>query len=426
MSSASGLAAPSLLLALILFTLMAGVPASSEQVEGYAVEEVLENFGYHVDAVREMLISSMRSYYEGNAEEAFRLARDAYLEHFEPLEIPLRAVNPDFVVEMELRFAELRNMIKDGEDPEAVREKVYEILGDMDRIELALDAMANPGSIEKAAGIVAFISSSIVVREGVEAVIFLSVLYAVIVATRSYAMVRYMRLGIALSIPAVVATWFAIDKLVDVSGVGRAFVEVILTAIALGIIGFVGLEALRAFRGPEWMEFVRAKMWDSVTSGKALGMVALTFTLIYREGFEIVIFYQVLKRIAIGFDSYMLSGLIIGLVVIALLSLAIIVAGLKLLPMRAFMGFSVAVAAYISVMLAGNIVEELQELGYVGETPIYWLAARVTPTISDVTGIHPTVETIAAQALVLTAYIAAVVYVFKVRGLSVSRMAGAK
>ncbi|MCE4613418.1 MAG: hypothetical protein F7C07_06270 [Desulfurococcales archaeon] len=410
----------SLVLLLSLTVIAPPVSASSDE---YSVQEVLENFEYHVDAVREMLLGSLRSYIDGDSEEAFTLARDAYLEHFEPLEIPLRAVNPDFVVEMELRFAELRNMIRAGEDPGAVRDKVYEILGDMDRVELALDAMANPSSIEKAASIVTFISSSIVVREGVEVVIFLSVLYAVILATRSYAMIKFMRLGVILSVPAVLATWFVIDRIVELSGVGRAFAEVVLTAIALAIIGFVGLEALRAFRGPEWMEFVRAKMWDSVTSGKALGMLALSFTLIYREGFELVLFYQVLKRTAVGFDSYILSGLIIGLVVIALVALAIVVAGLKLLPMRAFIGFSVAVTAYISFMLMGNIVEELQELGYVRETPIYWLADKVSPTLSDVTGIHPTIETMAAQALVLIAYAAALLYVFKARKVSISKIA---
>ena len=48
------------------------------------------------------------------ATEAYELARTAYLDHFEFVEVPLRLRNPNLVLDTEFTFAELRNQIRDG------------------------------------------------------------------------------------------------------------------------------------------------------------------------------------------------------------------------------------------------------------------------------------------------------------------------
>ena len=51
---------------------------------------------------------------EGDREQAYEVAREAYLEHFEYVEIPLRLRDPNLVLDLEFKFAELRDGIEDG------------------------------------------------------------------------------------------------------------------------------------------------------------------------------------------------------------------------------------------------------------------------------------------------------------------------
>ena len=50
----------------------------------------------------------------GDRERAYDLARSAYLDHFECVEVPLRLRDPNLVLDTEFKFADLRNGIRDG------------------------------------------------------------------------------------------------------------------------------------------------------------------------------------------------------------------------------------------------------------------------------------------------------------------------
>ena len=398
---------PALLLALLALASLAGGVAAA----GGDAEAPLEEFRRYLIETEVMVLRSVEAYEAGDAEEAFRLARDAYINYYELLEIPLRAVDPQFVVEMELKFAELRSLIKAGESPEAVRSKAVEILDGLERVEFYLEKLSDPEALSRAAGVAAFISASIIVREGLEAVVLLSALYASVVALRRYQHARYIALGVAASIPALAVTWVVVSLLVDLSGVSRSLAEAVLTALAMAVIAFVAVETLRtvslAFRGAEWLEFAKAKVWEAVASGRGLPLLTLSFILVYREGFEAILLYQVLLRAAEGLEGFIAAGFILGLAIVIAAGVIVAFLGVKVLPFKAFAGFSAALIGFILVMLTGNLVDELQDLGLIGVTPVYWLADVITPSISDITGLHPTLETLTAQALAATVYIAA-------------------
>jgi len=57
----------------------------------------------------------------GDRERAYDLARTAYLDHFELAEVPLRLRDPNLVLDLEFKFAELRNGIRDGDSLARVR-----------------------------------------------------------------------------------------------------------------------------------------------------------------------------------------------------------------------------------------------------------------------------------------------------------------
>ena len=297
-----------------------------------------------------------------------------------------------------------------------MRSKAVEILDGLERVEFYLERLSDPEAISRAGGVAAFISASIIVREGLEAVVLLSALYASVIALRRYQHARYIALGAAASIPALAVTWIAVSFLVDVSGVSRSLAEAVLTGLAIAVIAFVAIETLKtislAFRGAEWLEFAKTRVWEAVATGRGLALFTLPFILVYREGFEAILLYQVLLRAAEGLESFIAAGFILGLMVVAAAGIVVAFLGVKVLPFKAFAAFSAALVGFIFVMLTGNLVDELQDLGLVSVTPIYSLADLITPSISDLTGLHPTLETIVAQAAALAAYIAAAAFYY--------------
>jgi high-affinity iron transporter len=67
----------------------------------------------------------------------------------------------------------------------------------------------------------------------------------------------------------------------------------------------------------------------------------------------------------------------------------------------------VTLIVVLSVAFIGNAVHSLQEAGYIGATSLISALPRLPNIVAQFTGFHPTVETIAAQLLLVAVYVAA-------------------
>ena len=88
---------------------------------------------------------AIAEYGAGDEEAAYKTARNAYLDHFEYVEIPLRVRNEGLTLALEEKFAELRNEIEDGKplDRRSRRSAPESARKDMDDVEREL---REPGS----------------------------------------------------------------------------------------------------------------------------------------------------------------------------------------------------------------------------------------------------------------------------------------
>src|SRR5215216_4620728 len=131
----------------------------------------------------------------GRRREAYDAAREAYLDHFERAEVPLRLRDPNLVLDLEFSFAELRDGIRDGESVgsvEATAVTVRQGLRDVDR------TLSDPGF---AAPLIAFLFSfTILFREGVEAVLLIAILLGALEAGRARGYRRPLALGVATAV----------------------------------------------------------------------------------------------------------------------------------------------------------------------------------------------------------------------------------
>src|SRR3990170_4637126 len=131
---------------------------------GEAQDSAKEAIRNDIDQIRKKLDEMLLQYKAERYNEALLTSRSAYLDSYENVEIPLRPIDPDFTLEMEIKFAELRNLITSNAPPDQVVSKVAELKNWLDESERFVSGI---GVVAPA---IAFSSSfSIIFREGLEA-----------------------------------------------------------------------------------------------------------------------------------------------------------------------------------------------------------------------------------------------------------------
>jgi high-affinity iron transporter len=81
------------------------------------------------------------------------------------------------------------------------------------------------------------------------------------------------------------------------------------------------------------------------------------------------------------------------------------------LPLRVLFGLTMGIGAYMSIAFMGNAIREFQEVGYIPTTHMIGTIPRFDINLATMTGIHPTLETVVAQLILLSVYIVGSLYI---------------
>ncbi|HWP34898.1 MAG TPA: FTR1 family protein, partial [Thermodesulfobacteriota bacterium] len=362
-----------------------------------------------METMHALLGQALAAYRDGERKRAYDLVRLAYLDHFEYLEIPLRLADPGFTLDMELRFATLWNQIDAGAPLPQVEQTALGVK----------EGLARANAVLEEAGLgvpaVAFATAfAIVVREGLEAALLVAALVTALATMRQRAYARYIYRGAGLALLATGATWAVARWIVTINPARRELIEAVTSLLAVVVLFLVSFWLLQRLEHRRWMEYVRGRVWEAMQTGRPLALVGVGFTAVYREGFETVLFYTALGTMAEQARSWVLWGFLAGSLALGALVLAMVRFGARL-PTRQLLGAAMVVTALLSVALLGNGVRQLQEAGLFPLTPLGWVPP-VSFTLMELTGIHSTVETLAAQAALLVVYAVGGLLVLRPRG----------
>jgi high-affinity iron transporter len=358
-----------------------------------------------IDRIRIKLDETLRLYREGDPDGALLASRSAYLDSYERIELPLRPIDPDFTLEMEIKFAELRNLIQSRAPYDQVEGKIVEIRRGLDESERLV---SGTGILAPA---IAFSTSfSIIFREGLESALIIGAILTYLEASRNERFKKHVYYGIVLAFAATSVTWFIAQYIIDISGASRELIEAIAGVSAVAVLFWVSFWILNKVETKKWIEFVKAKVWKATTTGSVMVFVMLSFFTVYREGFETVLFYQAMLSFAKYMEWYVIAGMAIGLGVITGITFIVRRLGRKL-PLRVLFGLTMGIGAYMSIAFMGNAVREFQEVGYIPTTHLIGTVPRLDINTATMTGIHPTMETIVAQLILLGVYLAGSLYV---------------
>lgn len=360
-----------------------------------------------LDKVRATVDRSLALLDAGQRDEAFAQARDGYLDHFELVEIPLRIADTDLTVEAEGVFAETRELIRSGAPTAEVRAKLVELRGLLDESERRLTDVG-----VGAPALVFAQAFTIVFREGLEAVLLLTVLLGYLESSRAGQYRRPILIGVALAALATVITLVAMQTVFARLPVSREILEAVTSLIAVGVLFWVSFWLISRLDQKRWMEFLKARVWRAVSAGSAASLILLGFTAVYREGFETALFYQALLSFGTGLLGWVIAGFAAGVVALAAVTVVIFRVGRKL-PVATFLKVAVILVMLTSVAFLGNAVHGLQEAFVIARTPLE--VGRLPIFLAQATGWWPTVQTVVAQGVLLAIYAVGAVYAFVIK-----------
>src|SRR3954463_4867541 len=242
---------------------------------------------------------------------------------------------------------------------------------------------------------VVFNSAVIVFREGLEAIL----IFAAVTASMVGANGRHRRpvtLGALAAFGAAVATWFAVQALLDAaSGLGPRL-EAITGFVAIVVLLIVLNWFVHKVYWSEWIgrhHRQRRRVLARVGMSATLGLVLLGFTSVYREGFEVVLFLQTLELQAGA--ATVLEGVALGLAGTAVVGLLTFWLHRRL-PYKKMLVLTGAMLGLVLVVMIGGPAATLQGLGWLPRPPLPfalpdWLGAWFE--------IYPTYETVGIQIL---------------------------
>ncbi len=343
---------------------------------------------------RGLLREAVELYGKGDKEKAYQKAVEAYLEGFELAEPTLFAKDAAFGRSLEGQFTQFRNAIKQGASPQDIQKRRQEIDVKLDQAALIL---ARDDSLS---GYYLFANSALIIlREGLEAALILAAIIAMLKVMGATEVIRYIHLGWMLALVAGGLTWLATETVLTLSGRHRESMEGFISVFAAVALFYVGYWLHTRSEVRKWRDFIEQKVRAGISTRRVLALTGISFFAVYREAFEVVLFYQALWLQNEGNHGPVLWGFAGGLAVLALATFAILKLGLKL-PLKYFFGATGTLLYIMAFIFAGNGVKDLQAALWLPTTPLSF------PSQIPILGIYPTVETLAAQGAMVIAFVA--------------------
>lgn len=345
----------------------------------------LEQAPSGIALARARLAASLQAYRAGDLEGARALALSAYLDGVEPVEPLLDAHDGALRSRIELAMGAYRSSLTKGDQDQAIGDQASEI----DRLLSEAQALTSSAAASAATSFIG--AFTILVREGLEALLVVVALIAFLKKAGRPETLRYVHAGWALALLAGILTWLAARSVIDISGASRELTEGLASLVAVVVLLGLGLWMHQKSIGERWQTYIKGKMGQALNRRSSWLLFTLAFVAVYREVFEIILFYVALWQDGQGW--WMLGGIAGALVVLALITWALLGASRRL-PIAGFFRASSALIALLAIVLTGRGVAALQEAGWVGVS-----LARL-PHI-ELLGLYPTWETSLAQLLIL-------------------------
>jgi high-affinity iron transporter len=239
---------------------------------------------------------------------------------------------------------------------------------------------------------VAFVAAlAIALREGVEAALLVAALLAILRKADRIHDAHAVHWGWIAALAAGGVTWWASGALlVGMAGARREAAEGIIQLVTAALLLYGSHWLLAAASAKRLVSFLSE---HAVRAGSSVVVFGLAFAAIYREMFEVVLFFRGLLLESPGQGGAVALGALCGLVALVALVAAFQKVGKRLRPRPLLLTCGVLLCV-LSILMVGNGIHGLQEIGALPVT--VWTGFELRAL-----GIYGTREGVLSQAAVL-------------------------
>lgn len=336
-----------------------------------------------------MIRKSYQSYEKGDKEQAYQNALSAYLDGFELVEAGLAVVDPELLQQAEKAMIQYRNFMQKKAALPVIADQYQKLLPLLQKAQTRLE---EKNSLTPVAAFIA--SLVILLREGLEALLVIIALSAVLMKTDRRDALPYLHFGWVSALLLGGATWVVSERILLISGATREVTEGVAALVASAVLLIVSYWLHSKTSAEGWQKFIQGSVESALKGGRLWGLAGLSFITVYREVFETILFYQALWAQAEGNSA---NAVIEGFLAASLILMATAWLAIKYstrLPLRQFFAATGALLLILAFIFAGKGIAALQEAGKVPQTLISF------PSI-ELLGIFPSWEGIILQATVL-------------------------
>ena len=336
--------------------------------------------GAGVERTRHLLRQARAAFEEGRHADADRQVLDAYLECFEPIEPGLRVRDAAATADVESGFRTLRAALAAGSSTDA--------RAGYDALDARLADLAD-GRRPAVPFAAAFL---IYVREGIEAALLIASLLAGLNRLGRRDAARWVHAGWLAALPAGIATFWLVDRLISLSAARRELMEAALALLAAAVLFSVSFWMISKAESKHWMAYLKRGLEQSLSRQNLALLASLAFLAVYREAAETILFTQALLLEAPR-RSEVWGGALAGTgVVLVLAFLLNRVVGR--LPLGPFFAVSSILLCGLAVSFAGAGMYGLVEAGTLRPRPV------PVPEVPWM-GIHPDLASLAVQTTIV-------------------------
>jgi high-affinity iron transporter len=342
-----------------------------------------------LDYTAATLDKSIAAYRAGDHDQAYDLSVAAYLEGFELVESSLDNVDANVRKDTEKSLMAYRQSLQDGLPVAQAQQR-------LDTAKAKLKESADLLGSDGLSWTLSYISGLLILlREGLEAILVLAAILAFLRNTGQQSAVRSVNVGWGLALLAGLGTWALAAYVIDVSGSQRELLEGATALFAAVMVLWLGVWMHDRRHAAAWQDYIKSSL---VGGGGRFGFAILAFFSVYRELFEVILFYETLWLQAgpAGHNAVLAGG---ATALVLLVGLAwVILRGSAKLPLSLFFSINAGLLCALSVVFAGHGVKALQEAGIFGTRPVPFFDF-------DWLGIHADAYSLSAQALAIIAIV---------------------
>lgn len=363
-----------------------------------------------VQRFTEGLAQAVEAYKGGDALAAAEVGELFYAFEESAFRDQLAARNPKLYKAFEAQWLTVRREMKAGADGAAIDQAHAELVAMMTEGAKA----AGLGGGQSSGGATFWASFLIIFREGFEALLIIAALAAYLRKVEAAEKVKDLYLGAGIALVASLGLWGLARTVIDISGAQGELLEGFTMLLAAAVLFYLSYWLVSKVQHAQWDAFIRKQMAGAVQKGRRSAMLAVSFLVVFREGFETVLFYEALLQSADGASGVatIWAGVGTGAVVLVAMWIAIRRFGMRL-PFGPFFAVTGGLLYWMAFKFAGYGMRELQAGGLIGETPVAWFPDN--SFLQGWLGMYPFLETLLPQLLLFLAVVVGLIITFRPR-----------